>query len=110
MAWPEQAQAGGGGMAGAAAFSLDANGNVTGVAVSAAVGGNGAAAWAFNNGTSNSAGAIGSNGTITLINFNSSIVEQVFTTPRDELMPEAPVGGFDIQLGTTSGDAIIGLN
>jgi hypothetical protein len=64
------ARAGEGGVAGAAAFTVE-GGNVTGVAVSAAVGKEDAAAAAFNydptasNGVTNSAFAIGTAGVIT---------------------------------------------
>lgn len=111
-AWIAPAHAGSGGMAGSAAFSIDSNGNVTGVAAAAAIGANGAAAWAFNDGIANSAGAMGSSGVMTLINFTSNQLESIhdsvpgtYETQMNELG-----GGFDVQLGTTGGEVILQAN
>jgi hypothetical protein len=82
------AMAGEGGAAGAAAFTIDTNGKVTGVAVASAIGKNDASAYAYNDvtGQTNTAGALGSGGLVTLTN----------TTPGEFTI----VGHADASLGT----------
>ncbi|PHV63917.1 hypothetical protein WEU38_00295 [Cyanobacterium aponinum AL20118] len=105
----------GGGMAGSAAFNLISDGQATpaqvvsGVATAAAVGQNGASAWSFQTGTNNSAGAIGSAGVITVDTFSASSVTSVSDTVPASYTDNTNTltNNADIQLGTTSGDAII---
>lgn len=107
--------AGAGGVAGSAAFNLVDNAGdqvVAGVATAASVGKNGASAWAFQTGTTNSAGAIGSGGIITI----SGMTATTFTDAKDAA--DAALGtaqgntfaagaGPDVQLGTTSGNVVV---
>lgn len=98
-----------GGVAGSAAFNLDTVGNVLGVATAASVGKNGASAWAFQDGTSNSAGALGSAGVIDITTFNATSVGNV-NDSADPNLVTAQENGMDypdIQLGTEAGDEII---
>lgn len=102
----------GGGMAGSAAFNITgASGSevVSGVATAAAVGQNGASAWAFQDGTSNAAGAMGSAGVITVTTFNATSVTSVADTVPANYVDNGNTlkGNADIQLGTTSGNTII---
>jgi hypothetical protein len=102
--------AGEGGVAGSAAFNLDAtSSNVLGVATAASVGKNGASAWAFQDGTSNSAGALGSAGVITITTFNATSVGTVNDSADPSLLTNQSNGMDypDIQLGTEAGDEII---
>ncbi|MEG4860525.1 hypothetical protein QUB75_27825 [Microcoleus sp. K1-B6] len=109
------ARAGEGGVAGSAAFTVDANGGVTGVAVSAAVGKENAAAHSFNysgdneNGLQNSAFAIGTAGTLSLnglgdpAGFSLNTVED---SARGVEQENSFTAGYTIQLGTASGDTL----
>jgi len=102
--------AGEGGVAGSAAFNLDAtSSNVLGVATAASVGKNGASAWAFQDGTSNSAGALGSGGVINMNDFSASTLGNVNDSADPNLVTEQDNGMDypDIQLGTEAGDEII---
>lgn len=108
------ARAGEGGVAGSAAFTVD-GGNVTGVAVSAAVGKESAAAHAFNyngtndNGLQNSAFAIGTAGTLSInalgdpSGFSLDTIED---SDRATAQGNSFTAGYSIQLGTNSGDAL----
>jgi len=110
------ARAGEGGVAGSAAFTVGAGGLVTGVAVSAAVGKENAAAHSFNydgsnaNGLQNSAFAIGTAGTLSLnglgdpAGFNLNTIED---SARTIAQANTFTAGYTIQLGTTSG-AVLG--
>jgi hypothetical protein len=110
------ARAGEGGVAGSAAFTVGAGSLVTGVAVSAAVGKENAAAHSFNydgsnaNGLQNSAFAIGTAGTLSLnglgdpAGFNLNTIED---SARTIAQANTFTAGYTIQLGTTSG-AVLG--
>jgi len=109
------ARAGEGGTAGAAAFTTDGAGNVTGAAVSAAVGKEGAAANSFNydgehaTGLQNSASAVGAAGAIEISTLGSPdgvTVETLQDTGRDEDQVNA-LDGYDINVGTVSGDTLV---
>jgi len=108
--------AGAGGVAGSAAFNLVDNGSgtqvVAEVATAASVGKNGASAWAFQTDTTNSAGAIGSGGVITI----SGMTATTFTDAKDAADAAlytaqdntfAAGAGPDVQLGTTSGNVVV---
>ena len=109
------ARAGEGGVAGSAAFTINDAGQVTGVAVSAAVGKENAAAHAFNydgsnaNGLQNSAFAIGTAGTLTInglgdpAGFNLNTVED---TARTVEQANSFTTGYSVKLGTASGDPL----
>ena len=106
------ARAGEGGTAGSAAFTID-GGNVTGVAVSAAVGKENASSAAFNyeagSGVQNSAWSLGTAGTqdFTAVgdangfNVNSTEDTDRATGAANELDP------FGINLGTSAGDTLV---
>lgn len=104
------ARAGEGGIAGSAAFTVNSS-NVTGVAVSAAVGKDSAIAHAFNynvpaaGGLQNSAFAIGSAGATTSENIGGATFK--VTAAADASLNTAQgntIGnGYSIQLGTSSG-------
>ncbi|MEG5174428.1 hypothetical protein [Microcoleus sp. B3-D7] len=109
------ARAGEGGVAGSAAFTVNAD-KVTGVAVSAAVGKENAAAHSFNydggnaNGLQNSAFAIGTAGTLSLnalgdpAGFSLNTIEDsARATPQSNTF----TAGYTIQLGTTSGAPLV---
>lgn len=112
-------RAGEGGIAGSAAFTIE-GGTVTGVAVSAAVGKESAAAHSFNydasndNGLQNSAFAIGTAGTLS-INGLGDPAGFTLETQEDSDRDTAQVntfttgGTFDIQIGTTSGNTVVDL-
>lgn len=74
------ASAGEAGAAGSAAFTINSSGQVTGAAVSAAVGSNGAAAGSFNDGASstNAAYSTGTSGT-TNVSMSSGVVSSMTT-------------------------------
>lgn len=111
------ARAGEGGVAGSAAFTVDGAGNVTGVAVSAAVGKENAMAHSFNydgqnpNGLQNSAFALGTAGTLNLAGlgdpagFGLNTIEDS-DRGTDQVNSFAAGGGYSIQLGTVSGDLL----
>ncbi|NES70857.1 MAG: hypothetical protein F6K24_39430 [Okeania sp. SIO2D1] len=108
------ARAGEGGIAGSAAFTVD-GGNVTGVAVSAAVGKENASAAAFNyeagNGLQNSAWALGSAGTqdFTTVGatggFGVEVIEDSDRTAvqGNTFSPET----VTVQIGTAAGEAVV---
>ena len=109
------ARAGEGGVAGSAAFTVD-GGNVTGVAVSAAVGKENASAAAFNytgsvSGLQNSAWSLGTAGTqdFTAVGdangFNVTSTED--SDRGTEMTNSFSADPFSIKLGTTSGDAVV---
>lgn len=110
------ARAGEGGVAGSAAFTVNPTGGVTGVAVSAAVGKENAAAHSFNydarneNGLQNSAFAIGTAGTLSLnglgdpAGFNLNTIED--SARGIGQINTFTAGGYTIQLGTASGDPL----
>ncbi|NET59660.1 MAG: hypothetical protein F6K47_26975 [Symploca sp. SIO2E6] len=108
------ARAGEGGSAGAAAFTTDGAGNVTGAAVSAAVGKEGAAANSFNYdgaaGLQNSASAVGAAGTITVEGLGSTDSVSVTTTEdtdRGTAQGNSFTAGYDINIGTAAGDSVV---
>jgi hypothetical protein len=109
------ARAGEGGIAGSAAFTINTDGKVTGVAVSSAVGKQDAAAHAFNYGAGgtvqNAAFAIGSAGTISVRAVGdtagseySTIADAALGTAQNNTFSAGTVG---IKLGTVSGDILI---
>ena len=108
------ARAGEGGVAGSAAFTID-GGNVTGVAVSAAVGKENASAAAFNyevgSGVQNSAWSLGTAGTqdFTAVGdangFNVTSNED--SARGTEMTNSFSADPFSIKLGTTSGDTVV---
>jgi hypothetical protein len=109
------ARAGEGGVAGAAAFTVE-GGNVTGVAVSAAVGKEDAAAAAFNydptasNGVTNSAFAIGTAGVITANSIGDPAgfsIDAIEDSNRAANQVNTFTEGFSIQIGTASGDSVL---
>jgi hypothetical protein len=107
------ARAGEGGVAGSAAFTVN-TGAVTGVAVSAAVGKENAAAQAFNYGTTttglqNSAFAIGTAGTLnnTLVGDpKGTTVSSVEDTGRAIPQSNTIGNGYTINIGTKSNDVL----
>ncbi len=111
------AQAGEGAAAGAAAFSIDAGGNVTGVAVAAAVGKQDAFAGALNDPAglnANTAFALGSAGVITVGGIDQFVG---FTNVQGSSDPALEVDqansfGADaatISIGTVGGDPLVNL-
>ena len=110
------ARAGEGGVAGSAAFTVN-SGNVTGVAVSAAVGKENASAAAFNYdgtnaaGLQNSAWALGSAGVQSFTgvgNIAGFSVTNTQDTARN--LPQANTFSpnlFEVKIGTVSGDAVV---
>ena len=109
------ARAGEGGVAGSAAFTINTD-KVTGVAVSAAVGKDSAAASAFNYGPSrtddglqNSAFAIGTGGTMTFNTIGNSGGFDLTTTAdaaRGTAQNNTFTSGYNIQLGTAIGNTV----
>lgn len=103
------ASAGEAGAAGSAAFTIDGTtGKVTGAAVSAAVGKNGATAASYNSGTTNAAYSMGSGGNLS-VGMGSGIVTSMGdaadaapgTAQANKLSPDAvktnaPAGTVDI--------------
>ena len=111
------ARAGEGGIAGSAAFTVGAGSLVTGVAVSAAVGKQSAAAHSFNylpansNGLQNSAFAIGTGGLLDFIGLGNKDGFNLSTT-TDPALSTAQANTFSagtvtVQIGTTSGNAVV---
>jgi hypothetical protein len=109
------ARAGEGGVAGAAAFTVNGT-QVTGVAVSAAVGKEDAAAAAFNyaptasNGVTNSAFAIGTAGVITANSIGDPAgfsIDAIEDSDRAANQVNTFTEGFSIQIGTASGDSVL---
>ena len=108
------ARAGEGGTAGSAAFTVD-GGNVTGVAVSAAVGKENASAAAFNyevgSGVQNSAWSLGTAGTQDFSavgdanGFNVTSTED--TARGTDMTNTFSADPFSVNLGTTSGDSLV---
>ncbi|MBD2310274.1 hypothetical protein H6G20_01075 [Desertifilum sp. FACHB-1129] len=108
------ARAGEGGVAGSAAFTVNGT-NVTGVAVSAAVGKQSAAAHSFNydatntNGLQNSAFAIGTGGLLQFTAIGDPAGFNLNTTEDPALgNPQGNTftAGYSIRLGTQSGDVL----
>lgn len=101
------ALAGESGIAGSAAFSIS-GGNVTGVAVSAAVGKQDASAFAHQSGTQNVAGALGSDGVITqTIGTTGLVTSQAGAAGTLATNANTFSTGLGIiSIGTASGDAI----
>lgn len=107
------ARAGEGGVAGSAAFTVS-GGEVTGVAVSAAVGKESAIAHAFNyntdaGGLQNSAFAIGTAGIVglsSLGNPNGFSLSTAQDTDRATPQNNTFTTGYSIQLGTTAGNVV----
>lgn len=108
------ARAGEGGVAGSAAFTVS-GGEVTGVAVSAAVGKENAIAHAFNynggnaNGLQNSAFALGTAGTVSLSNLgnpNGFTLDTLQDTDRLTPQNNSFTTGYSIQLGTGAGHVV----
>ncbi|MEG4201765.1 hypothetical protein [Microcoleus sp. Pol12A5] len=109
------ARAGEGGVAGSAAFTIT-GGQVIGVAVSAAVGKENAAAHSFNydaanaNGLQNSAFAIGTAGALTIntvgdpAGFSLNTIED---TDRATAQDNTFTAGYTIRLGSLSGSTLI---
>ena len=115
------ARAGEGGVAGSAAFTISPGmlggaSAVTGVAVSAAVGKDSAAAHSFNYTSSttggvlqNSAFAIGTGGTLEFTTLGNSTGFDLKTTAdaaRGTLQNNTFASGYNIQLGTTTGNVV----
>ena len=108
------ARAGEGGVAGSAAFTVD-GGNVTGVAVSAAVGKENASAAAFNyesgSGVQNSAWSLGTAGTqdFTAVGdgagFNVTSTED--SARGTDMTNSFSADPFSIKLGTASGNTVV---
>ena len=108
------ARAGEGGTAGSAAFTVD-GGNVTGVAVSAAVGKENASAAAFNyesgSGVQNSAWSLGTAGTqdFTAVGdgagFNVTSTED--SARGTDMTNSFSADPFSIKLGTASGNTVV---
>ena len=108
------ARAGEGGTAGSAAFTVN-GGNVTGVAVSAAVGKENASAAAFNyevgSGVQNSAWSLGTAGTQDFSSvgdangFNVTSTED--TARGTDMTNTFSADPFSVNLGTTSGDSLV---
>jgi hypothetical protein len=103
------ASAGEAGAAGSAAFTIDGtSGKVTGAAVSAAVGKNGAAAASYNSGTTNAAYSMGSGGNLSIglasgaVTSMSDTADATPTTAQgnklsaDAVQTNAPLGTVDI--------------
>ncbi len=109
------ARAGEGGVAGAAAFTVNGT-QVTGVAVSAAVGKEDAAAAAFNyaptasNSVTNSAFAIGTAGVITANSIGDPAgfsIDAIEDSDRAQEQANSFNEGFSIQIGTASGESVL---
>ena len=114
--------AGEGGVAGAAAFTIDTAGNVTGVAVASAVGKHDAAAAAFNASDSadldvqNYAYSLGSAGVITLTDIGnpetadmSSTGDTQLANPQGNSFTSGNTPG-SIQLGTSTGNTVVNFD
>ncbi|MEO1374253.1 MAG: hypothetical protein AAFW70_08030 [Cyanobacteria bacterium J06635_10] len=104
--------AGEGGAAGAAAFTIDDTGSVTGVAVSAAVGKNDASAAAFNDVANdfNSAFALGSAGAIQMTDIGDPTLAAMVGGEDPALITAQGndlTGSATIQLGTNAGATIV---
>ncbi|AMW27734.1 hypothetical protein [Arthrospira platensis] len=109
------ARASQGGIAGSAAFTID-GGNVTGVAVSAAVGKEFAAAHSFNydgsnaNGLQNSAFAIGTAGAVSLSGLGDPAgftLDTVEDSARGTAQANEFTTGYTIQIGTIGGNSLV---
>ena len=111
------AQAGEGGAAGAAAFSIDAGGNVTGVAVAAAVGKQDAFAGALNDPAgvnANTAFALGSAGVITVVSIDQLTGFTDVQGSADTALEVDQANSFGsdaatISIGTVGGDPLVNL-
>jgi hypothetical protein len=116
------ARAGEGGVAGAAAFTITdnaGNANITGVAVSSAIGKENASAAAFNydaanaSGLQNSAWSLGSGGIQTFSTVGAPAGFDVATTEdsaRATEMTNSFNDSFSVKLGTTSGDSVADID
>jgi hypothetical protein len=107
------AMAGEGGAAGAAAFTITGT-QVTGVGVASAIGKNDASAYAYNNGTtSNTAGALGSAGAVTLTNAAAGSFTITGTADTTVNLAVGQANDFTatttIQLGTGTGSNIVNI-
>ena len=110
------ARAGEGGVAGSAAFTINGTAGITGVAVSAAVGKDSAAAHAFNYASSTTAGtlqnsafAIGTAGTLNLTTIGAPTgfgLNTIEDSNRALAQNNTFTSGYNIQLGTTSGNVV----
>ncbi|HBK24663.1 MAG TPA: hypothetical protein DDZ60_19820 [Planktothrix sp. UBA10369] len=105
------ARAGEGGVAGSAAFTVNVDGKVTGVAVSAAVGKENAMAHAFNydgsnsNGLQNSAFSLGTAGALSLNGLGDPAgfaLNTIEDSARTVVQANPFSTGYSIQLGTVS--------
>ena len=109
------ARAGEGGTAGSAAFTVDSDGKVTGVAVSAAVGKENASSAAFNyeagSGVQNSAWSLGTAGTQDFTSvgdangFNATSTED--SARGTDMTNTFSADPFSVNLGTTDGDSLV---
>lgn len=109
------ARAGEGGVAGAAAFTVEGT-EVTGVAVSAAVGKENAAAHSFNydgsndNGLQNSAFAIGTAGVISLEGLGDPAgftLDALEDSDRETPQENTFSAGYSIQIGTAASETLV---
>lgn len=115
MGFSSSARAGEGGVAGSAAFSVN-SGDVTGVAVSAAVGKEAAAAHSFNydgsndNGLQNSAWAMGIAGTMSMSGLGDPAgftLNTLEDSARATEQANTLSNGFSIQIGTVATDPLV---
>ena len=112
LSFSSGAFAGEGGAAGAAAFTIDDTGSVTGVAVAASVGKNDASAAAFNDVTAefNSAFALGSAGKIDIVGMGDPTAAGMAGEQDPDLLTAQEndlTGSATIQLGTGSGEVLV---
>jgi hypothetical protein len=103
--------AGEGGAAGSAAFTIGAEGQVTGVAVAAGIGKQDAFAGAFNTSAGNNAAfAMGSAGVISISTLNSTEISSI-SSQKDESISTAQNNSFttntSVQIGTKSSDQVV---
>ncbi|WP_375495907.1 hypothetical protein [uncultured Nostoc sp.] len=112
--------AGAGGAAGAAAFTINSSGGVTGVAVAAAVGKETATAAAFNNpntsatGVLNSAYAVGTGGTVAFTALGNPLLAGLIVTSESSTTLSTPQANVlsdiaSVQLGTSSSAVVTSL-
>jgi len=105
--------AGEGGAAGSAAFSINPDGSVSGVAVSAAIGKQDAFAGAFNDaGSNNAAFAQGSAGTINISSLGSTSITNL-TTSEDPQLGVDQGNSFDattsVKIGTLNDSTVVNV-
>ncbi|MEH2032005.1 MAG: hypothetical protein V7K67_20545 [Nostoc sp.] len=111
--------AGAGGAAGAAAFTINSSGGVTGVAVAAAVGKETATAAAFNDpttttGVANSAYAVGTGGTVAFTALGNPLLAGLIVTSESSTTLSTPQANVlsdiaSVQLGTSSSAVVTSL-